>query len=430
MEFMNTPISDISNQNENLIQSEQNRHQNINVNQYFVEKSDPSIEYNTFVIRFIYCRTIVYSLSILVLLGCIIPIMVITQLALYLKITIGSSGVIFSLILLIFSVNKIILIKDTANKKVLIKVMNFLCFPKMKFNLDIENTHFYVNREINEDENGTNTSYRLLIINDYKNLVGIDLDGSNIKQKPAKFFYSFNNVWRGKYEYNEFAQTLNNFIGSSGNYDNPLFFDINKYLNKGQTTFYFNQNLSKYMKFSDHCFTYHLRTPLTPSYINIYFILISCLINFGTIYGAITLINSKNDTIIKLIGVIAFPIVNIILYILYKILKYYFDNIFRIDCIYSKNFDRVFIGIVKYNKTQYINTFEYQMNNISRFILEREGNSSNSNYNLKVVLKNNETEHICTIKNKTQEELEGLAYLLNERLNINSNNNIDYNEHI
>ena len=39
---MNTPISDISNQNENLIQSEQNRHQNINVNQYFVEKSDPS----------------------------------------------------------------------------------------------------------------------------------------------------------------------------------------------------------------------------------------------------------------------------------------------------------------------------------------------------------------------------------------------------
>ena len=184
------------------------------------------------------------------------------------------------------------------------------------------------------------------------------------------------------------------------------------------------------MKFSDHCFTYHLRTPLTPSYINIYFILISCLINFGTIYGIITLINSKNDTIIKLIGVIAFPIVNIILYILYKILKFYFDNIFRIDCIYSKNFDRVFIGIVKYNKTQYINTFEYQMNNISRFILEREGNSSNSNYNLKVVLKNNETEHICTIKNKTQEELEGLAYLLNERLNINSNNNIDYNEHI
>ena len=106
------------------------------------------------------------------------------------------------------------------------------------------------------------------------------------------------------------------------------------------------------------------------------------------------------------------------MYILYKIFKYYFDNIFRIDCIYSKNFDRVFIGVVKYTKTKYINTFEYQMNNISRFILERVGNSSVTNYDLKVIFKNNETQRICTIKNKTQVELEKLAFLLNERLNI------------
>ena len=134
---------------------------------------------------------------------------------------------------------------------------------------------------------------------------------------------------------------------------------------------------------------------------------------------------SKNETIIKLIGVNVFPIVNVILYILYKIFKYCFDNIYRIDCIYSKNFDRVFIGLVKYTKTKYINTFEYQMNNISRFILEKEGNSSQTNFNLKVVFKNNETQQICTIKNKTQDKLEGLAYLFNERLNINSYNNIN-----
>ena len=127
---------------------------------------------------------------------------------------------------------------------------------------------------------------------------------------------------------------------------------------------------------------------------------------------------------------IVFPIFNIILYILYKKFKYYFDNIYRIDCIYSKNFDRVFIGLVKYTKTKYINTFEYQMNNISRFILEREGNSSQTNFNLKVVFKNNESQQICTIKNQTQDILEGLAYLLNERLNINSNNNIDSYEQI
>jgi hypothetical protein len=62
------------------------------------------------------------------------------------------------------------------------------------------------------------------------------------------------------------------------------------------------------------------------------------------------------------------------------------------------------------------------MNNISKFFIEREGNS-NSKFNLKVEFKNNTIEQVCTIKNKTQEELEGLVYLLNERLNLNSINN-------
>ena len=238
--------------------------------------------------------------------------------------------------------------------------------------------------------------------------MGIDLDTSNIKQKPAKFFYSFNFISIGNYGYKHFTQVLNNFIG---NYDSHI-------------------NLSEYMNFSDHCFTYHLKAPLGPSWVDIIFNIITVLINFSTISGAVILLTSNNDKLIKLIGVITFPIVNIILFILYKIFKYCFDNIYRIDCIYSKNFDRVFIGLVKYTKTKYINTFEYQMNNISRFILEREGNSSQANFNLKVVFKNNETQQICTIKDKIQNKLARLAYLLNERLNINSNNNIDSNEQI
>jgi len=431
MELLNTPMNDISNQNENLIQSEQNKVQNINVNEYFVDKNDQSSkEYSTFDIKFICCSVFVYLLSIFVILGCLIPVMVLPNLDLYLRIAIGSPGVIFSLILMFFCVYKVKLIKDTSNGKVIVKVINHLCFPKMKFNLDIENTHFDVLREITQDENGTHESFRLLLINDYKNLVDIDLDTSNIKQKPAKFFYSFSNISIGNYGYKQFAKVLNNFIGHSDNYDNPLFFNINKYLKKTHVIYYFSQVLSKYMKFSDHCFTYHLKHPLGSSCVDIIFIIISVLINFVTISGAIVLLTSKNDTIIKLIGVIVFPIANIILYILYKIFKYCFDNIYRIDCIYSKNFDRVFIGIVKYTKTKYINTFEYQMNNISRFILEREGNGSQTNFNLKVVFKNKESQQICTIKNQTQDKLEGLAYLLNERLNINSNNNIDSNDQI
>ena len=65
------------------------------------------------------------------------------------------------------------------------------------------------------------------------------------------------------------------------------------------------------------------------------------------------------------------------------------------------------------------------MDNISRFILEKEINSNNTIFNLQVVFKNNETQQICNIKHKAQEDLEGLAYLLNERLIINTNTNTD-----
>ena len=421
MELMNTPMNAISNQNENLIQSGQNGQQNTNVNQYFVEKSDDksSKEYNTFIIRFI-CRNIfIYLISISIFLGLLIPAIVIIKLDLYIRIAMISLGVIIALMLFIFSTNKIQLVKDISNGKVVVKVMNYLCFPKMKLNLDIENTHFHVLEEITQDEDGTQVSYKLLIINDYKNLVGIDLDTSNIKQKPAKYLYYFNNVSLGKYNYRELARTLNNFIGSSGAYHNSLFIN----------TFHISQTLSTYMKFSDYFFTYHLKNPLESSHLDKIFSFLTTLINCFAFTGMIIILIVGED-FIKFIAGIIFLGVNIIMFIIYKTFKYCFDNILRIDCIYSKNFDRIFIGIVKYNKTKYINTFEYQMNNISRFILEKEGNSSDTNFNLKVVFKNNETQQICYIKNKNQQELEGLAYLLNERININSNNNIDSNEQV
>ena len=427
MELMNNPMNVISNQNENLIQSGQNRQQNTNVNQYFVEIKDDqsSKKYSTFYIRFICINIAVYVYSICILSGFLIPAIIVPKLDLYLRKVMISLGVIIVLILFTFCTNKIKLIKDASNGKVVIKVINYLCCPKKKINLDIENTHFHVLEQITKLENGDLLSYRFLIINDYKNLVGIDLDTSNIKQKPAKFLYSFNLVSKGKYEYREFVQTLNNFIGSSGVYDNPLFFNINNYLNKDQNIFYFPQTLSKYMKFSDHFFTYHLKNPLGPTCVDIFFIIMTMFLNCGAFTGTIAILSGTDKSIKFIVGILI-PGVNIILYILYKAFKYCFDKNLRIDCIYSKNFDRIFIGIVKY-KSKYSNTFEYQMNNISRFILEKEGNT---NFNLKVIFKNNETQQIYTIKNKSKGELEGLAYLLNERLNINSNNNIDNNGQI
>ena len=65
------------------------------------------------------------------------------------------------------------------------------------------------------------------------------------------------------------------------------------------------------------------------------------------------------------------------------------------------------------------------MDDINRFILEKELNNSNT-FKLKVLFKNNEKEQIYILNNQTQEDLEGFIYLLNERLIINSS--IDFNE--
>ena len=164
-------------------------------------------------------------------------------------------GVIIELILLFFYNKKIIILKDTSNKKAIIKVINFLCFACKIIIFDLENIHFNIIPPIN----------RLLIINDFKNLVGIDLDDSNIKQKPAKYLYSFYNISLGRYSLSRLTEVLNDFIGSPRNYKNPLIFNINKYLKKKKRK---NYKPFSYMKFSDHFFTYHLLGEFNTSRIN------------------------------------------------------------------------------------------------------------------------------------------------------------------
>ena len=186
------------------------------------------------------------------------------------------------------------------------------------------------------------------------------------------------------------------------------------------------------MKLNDHFFSYQIIEEFYPFCIHQCFMKFIIYIDLLIIIGAVILFIDGIVIMIRFIGVIVLLVFNIFFFLLYKCLNY--DNIGRIDCIYSKNFDRIFIGLVKSFSKKYINTFEYQMNNISRFILEKEINSNDTTFNLRVVFKNNETQQICNIKNKAQEDLEGLAYLLNERLIINTNpknnNSIDSNQKI
>ena len=54
------------------------------------------------------------------------------------------------------------------------------------------------------------------------------------------------------------------------------------------------------------------------------------------------------------------------------------------------------------------------MNNIDKFILQNFEN--NTGFYLKVMFKDKQIQDIWPIKNKYQRDLEGLIYLLNERL--------------
>ena len=152
-------------------------------------------------------------------------------LSIHSRILIVLIGILLEIILLIYYRKKIVLLKDESNKKLLIKVINFLCCDIKKINLDLENIHFYAETlGITGEE-----THNLFIINDFKNLVDIDLDESNIKQKPVKYLYSFKSINLGKYKKSsDLSDVLNDFVGSPRDYKNPLFFNIKEYIKKEQ----------------------------------------------------------------------------------------------------------------------------------------------------------------------------------------------------
>lgn len=96
-------------------------------------------------------------------------------------------------------------------------------------------------------------------------------------------------------------------------------------------------------------------------------------------------------------------------------------GVIRIDFIYSENFERLFFGIVKKDEKSYAQTFEFRMDIIDKFVLQKFKNFGNG-FDLKVSFKDKQTQDIRPIENKTQKDLEGLAFLLNERFNNETNN--------
>ena len=93
----------------------------------------------------------------------------------------------------------------------------------------------------------------------------------------------------------------------------------------------------------------------------------------------------------------------------------------RIDIIYSENFDTIFIALLNHNGTSYKKKFTYNIVSIRQFIIEDYKNSNNVSI-LKVFYENKTIEDIFTI-NENKYNLDGLLFILNEKLNIYQKNN-------
>ena len=104
----------------------------------------------------------------------------------------------------------------------------------------------------------------------FENSPEIDLNLGNVKTSPLKLYYHFDHIWPVNQP--EIENRLNHLIGNA-DYECPFKFDINKYMNIGQSKegrikilnpLFQNSdkgNYSQYLKFCDNYFCYYLEEP-------------------------------------------------------------------------------------------------------------------------------------------------------------------------
>ena len=264
---------------------------------------------------------------------------------------------------------KLVFSKNIQKNKFYIKRFNFLNGPIIDLELGLGNYYIICRKSEFVDQEGQGTTtYSIRLYNQFNDNTEINLDTTNIKEVPIKLLCIFDIALNGFDAEKQLEERINNFICAK-KFKYPFHFNIKAYMNKeeGKNKYFannFNQKV-ECIKYSDYFFSFF----------------------FKCLYEKIEDVN----------GVI------------------------RIDCIYSENFDRIFIGVVNKDEKSYAKTFEFKMDIIDKFVLQKLQNFG-FGYDLNVMFKDKQMQDIWPIENKTQEELEGLVYLLNERLNQEKNN--------
>ena len=361
--------------------------------------------------------------------------------------------IIEQILVLYFANKRVEIEKDQPNNKLTVKLINYLCTTRKKSEFDLKNV--FIDVQIVDRKEGWQTPayYRLIIINTFKDSIAIDLDSSGIKNTPVKIFDFYEHVDASKFNGQiAMKQTVKEFVGNQDNEENPLSFNINKYMNKPDNIFkHFNNfvngvTFSKYVKMNDHFFSYYSKEPLKNKFcqgcfsrliylFHFYLFPLSFMSNFIFQQTSSPFDkkkennNSSEKEMYFAMGFFGYIIITMILYFLCIGIGSCCDKTteyLRIDIIYSKDFDRLFIGIVKNDEKSYIKTFLFNLNEIDRFVLQKN-HIAEQGIHLKSISKGNGIiQDICYI-NEIETELEGLTYILNEKLQNNLNNNANLN---
>ena len=313
----------------------------------------------------------------------------------------------FSYFILISSIMNYKLVVYKLNNNIYISFKN--PFGCGKFILK-GNIHFY---SATSNEIGKINQHYFFIINDSN----FDLDTINIRTKPSTLFYLFKGINQS------YVDTFINKFEVNKNYENPLLFDIEKYMGKNRNALEYNPQkiISRVMKFGEHFFTLYLDSPLLQKFSDgagaliIIYIVSLPLIGYFFINEAK---HSEYDSLRIFIELLILIGVDSFFYILYICSLFCITQESRIDFIFPKGFDRIFIGILNNGGAIYCRTFEYDLNDVEKFIFQQvEGKEGN--YTLKVLLKDQTNVEIRQIKEMDKEDQEGLEYILNGKIRNN-----------
>ena len=272
----------------------------------------------------------------------------------------GPCCIIPLIIILLCFKYKVVLIKDKENNRLIVKEKNYFCCNTKSWNIPLAHSDIKIIYNFDFDNNCSYFHCRsgasIAVLNADPNVT--DIDNNNIKNTPFKFIYIITNIK----EKLDLSLNIESFIGKK--FNNNIVQEINLYVpNPFNENNHFTSPDNVFVKISEHFYMFY---------------------------------NYK--------------------YFSQRASK---ENFQRLDWIYTDNFDRIFIGVVK-DDTTYINNFTYNIQSIDKFIIEiREGKLC-----LKVMLKNGLNYEICRYTREKEKDLDTFIYLINGQINkINNGNN-------